>query len=168
MSNAMDIIDITIKDEWPNWEDYSLKQYFTKIATLIPNQKKEKIEVKKDFDPRYKTIKGLCYAFVIGGKFIKQGKTESTMAERIKSYNCGKKKYRGTGTCSVSNYKCLQSMLAINKPIEIYAFFAPPIHFELFGKEIETTVSPAKYIENMFNEKAQKEFNGKLPWCIQK
>ena len=91
MSNVMDIIDTTIKDEWPNWENYSMKDYFIKVATLIPNPKEEKVIVEKNYDPRYKTLRGACYAFVINGKFVKQGKTETTIHERIQSYNTGKK-----------------------------------------------------------------------------
>ena len=130
MSNAMDIIDTEIKTDWPNWNDYSMKNYFTKIATLIPDQANERVYPSKDMDSRYKTLAGVCYAFVIDGKFVKQGKTDQTMAKRVQSYNCGKKSYRESGTCSGSNYKCLQSMLAINKPIEVYAFFVPPVYFE--------------------------------------
>lgn len=169
MNNAMDIIDTTIKTDWPDWDNYSMKDYFIKIATLIPDQTKERVSPNKEnLDSRYNTLSGVCYALVIDGKFVKQGKTDTTMAKRVQSYNCGKKSYREKGTCSVSNYKCLQSMLAIGKPIEVYAFFVPPIYFEAFGEKIEATVSPSKYIEGVLNEKVEHEFNGKLPWCVQK
>lgn len=166
--NAMDIIDRAINEEWPNWNDYSMKNYFTKVATLIPNQEKETLVVQKDFDKRYVTTKGACYAMVIDGKFVRQGKTDTTLKERIQSYNCGKQQYRDKGTCSVSNYKCLQSILAINKPVELYAYFVPPISFTAFGEDVVTNMSPAKYIEKVLNTQIEKEFNGKLPWCIQK
>ena len=55
------------------------------------------------------------YCFVIDGKILKIGKTDTTMAKRVQSYNCGKKAYRENGTCSTTNYNILQSFLAINK-----------------------------------------------------
>jgi hypothetical protein len=139
---------------------------FIKLGELLPSVENESITIQNASDILL-TKKGLVYAFVIDGRVFKVGKTETTMKERIKSYNCGKRAYRENGTCSTTNYMVLQSFLTINKIVEIYGVPIPPARFVWNGQEIETDVSPAKYIEGQFLKQITASLNARLPGCTQ-
>lgn len=160
------IVKTEVPQDAPNFSEYSLKSYFEKIGILKPNCQRERLDCEI-LNKKYSTLEGLVYCFVIDGKILKIGKTDTTMAERVKSYNCGTKAYRERGTCSTTNYNVLQSFLAINKPVEIWAYFVPPIKVEAFGESFEITTSPAKFLEKLFQEKTQAQFGEKLLFCIQ-
>lgn len=151
---------------WPLFKDYSLNKEMFHAGQLIPDVKNEKLVWCPNdiFDDNYS---GLFYAFVINGHFYKAGKTDTTLKERISSYNCGKKEYRNNGTCSVTNYFVLQSLLNFNVPVDVYCFFAPKATLNIFGKEIAISESPAKYIEGLFLAQANADFGNKLPGCFQ-
>ena len=154
-----------IKD-WPLFKDYSLSSKMIHAGKIIPNIEEEKLmwTPNKDFDDNYN---GLFYAFVINDKFYKAGKTDTTMRERIKSYNCGKKEYRNNGTCSVTNYFILQTLLNFNVPVDVYCFLVPKATINIFGTKVEINESPAKYIEGIFLAQANSDFGNKLPGCFQ-
>jgi hypothetical protein len=118
------------------YDDFPYKQYFTKIGHLIPDNDKECVSLDLSFDR-----KDLVYIFVIDGIIIKIGSTSTTMKNRIQSYNCGKKAYRKNGTCSTTNYVCLQSILNINKKVDVYAFFPEDNKIDVWGIEKEISVS---------------------------
>lgn len=139
---------------------------FVKLGELLPNIENESITIQNANDILL-TKKGLVYAFIIDGRVFKVGKTETTMKDRIKSYNCGKRAYRENGTCSTTNYMVLQSFLSINKIVEIYGIPIPPARFVWNGQEIETDVSPAKYIEGQFLKEITTSLNERLPGCSQ-
>ena len=153
-------------ESWPLFKDYSLADKMFHAGQLIPDTKNEKLVwcPNKNFDDNYT---GLFYAFVVNGHFYKAGKTDTTLLERIKSYNCGKKEYRNNGTCSVTNYFVLQSLLNFNIPIDVYCFLAPKATLNIFGENVMISESPAKYIEGIFLAQANADFGNKLPGCFQ-
>lgn len=152
---------------WPNFKDYTYNKYMTYAGKLIPDTKNEKLvwEPAVDFPNDYC---GLFYAFVVNGKFYKGGKTDNTLVDRIKSYNCGKTEYRKkNGTCSVTNYFVLQTLLNFNVPVDVYCYLVPKAKLEIFGTTVEINTSPSKYIEGIFLNQAIIDFNDKLPGCFQ-
>ena len=151
---------------WPLFKDYSLANQMFHAGQLIPDTENEKLVwcPDKDFNDNYT---GLFYAFVVNGYFYKAGKTDTTLLDRIKSYNCGKKEYRGNGTCSVTNYFVLQSLLNFNVPVDVYCFLAPKATLNIFGENVMISESPAKYIEGIFLAQANADFGNKLPGCFQ-
>lgn len=153
-------------NNWPYFKDYSLSDKMIHAGQLIPDIDNEKLVWRPNdsFDDNYK---GLFYAFVVNGHFYKAGKTDTTLKERIGSYNCGTKGYRNNGTCSVTNYFVLQSLLNFNIPVDVYCFYAPKATLNIFGSNIEISESPAKYIEGLFLAQANKDFGNKLPGCFQ-
>ena len=77
------------------------------------------------------------------------------------------KEYRGNGTCSVTNYFVLQSLLNFNIPVDVYCFLAPKATLNIFGENVMISESPAKYIEGIFLAQANADFGNKLPGCFQ-
>ena len=150
----------------PRFSKYHLNAYFERIGQLIPDNNNEKLLFSGN-ERKFSKIEGAIYCFVIDDYILKIGKTDTTMAKRLISYNCGKKSYRENGTCSTTNYKVLQSFLAINKPVEVYCYFVPPAFLEVFGKKVSITTSPSKYIESVFLQKTKEQFGDKLLLCIQ-
>ena len=153
-------------ESWPLWENYSLKEYFVPLGTIYPDKDKEKLnwEAVEEMLNKYE---GLDYSFVIEGHFYKLGKTDTTMQDRLTSYNCGTENFRKDGTCSVTNFKVLQTLLNINKPVTVFALLAPKAILTVFGKTYEISVSPSKFIEGILIDQAKKDFGDKLPGCFQ-
>ena len=152
---------------WPNFEDYSYRPYMVHAGQMIPDTVNEKLVWKPDADFQ-DGYTGLFYAFVVNGKFYKGGKTDNTMKDRIPSYNSGKSEYRKkNGTCSVTNYFVLQTLLNFNVPVDVYCYYVPKAKLEIFGEVVEISVSPSKYVEGIFLNQANKEFGAKLPGCFQ-
>lgn len=152
---------------WPDFKDYTYNKYMIYAGKLIPDIENEKLVWEPDttFPNDYN---GLFYAFVVNGKFYKGGKTDNTIADRIKSYNCGKMEYRKkNGTCSVTNYFILQTLLNFNVPVDVYCYLVPKAKIEIFGNVVEINTSPSKYIEGIFLNQAVIDFNNKLPGCFQ-
>lgn len=153
-------------ESWPLWKDYTLKDYFILLGTIYPNKDKEMLDWKV-IEEMFDKCEGLDYGFVIDEHFYKIGKTDTTMKDRLQSYNCGKKDFRKNGTCSVTNFKVLQTLLNINKPVTVYALLAPKAILTVFGKTYEINTSPSKFIEGILIEQAKKDFGDKLPGCFQ-
>ena len=152
---------------WPEYSDYSYRNYMAHAGQLIPDTNSEKLIWKPDenFQDNYA---GLFYAFVVNGKFYKGGKTDNTMKNRIQSYNCGKNEYRKkNGSCSVTNYFVLQTLLNFNVPVDVYCYYVPKAKLEIFGEIVEISVSPSKYVEGIFLNQANKDYGEKLPGCFQ-
>lgn len=135
------------------YKNYKYKKYFSHICDLIPNLKDEKIEII-NLDPKTGKIDGLVYIMVIDGKILKIGETINTIKDRIQSYNCGKLKHRISGTASTTNFFILQSILKINKKVNVFAMFPPKPKFKIFGKEVISSHPPVKIAE----KKLIKEF----------
>lgn len=155
-----------IPQDAPQFSTYNLKPYFSYVGKIIPNKEKERLDFVGD-TKKYNNIEGVVYLFVVEDRILKLGKTDTSMKKRIQSYNCGKKQYRENGTCSTTNYKVLQSFLAINKSVSLYCYFVPPITIDLFGEKVAITTSPSKCIEKAFQKKTQDQFGDKLSLCIQ-
>lgn len=152
---------------FPLLEDTPELDDFIKIGEIIPNVEAQRLDVKEAL-PIFYEKEGMVYAFIIDDRVFKLGKTEVTMLERLKSYNCGKIAYRDNGTCSTTNYMVLQSFLNINKQVDVYGIPIPSATFIWKGKKITTDVSPAKYIEREFLKKITETLHAKLPGCTQK
>lgn len=64
----------------------------------------------------FSTYKGVAYIITcqigIDEYIIKFGSTRKTMQERLSSYNCGTTRARSNGTCSTTNFKMMQSLVA--------------------------------------------------------
>ncbi len=110
-----------LKDEI-DYKDFEYKEYFNLLCELVPNNSLEKLEINA-IDEKNMKNEGLVYVFVIQGKIFKIGHSITPITKRVQSYNCGKVEYRKNGTCSTTNYFVLQSLLKINKIVQVYAFF---------------------------------------------
>lgn len=158
--------DLNEIEEWPDFSSYRLGKEMIFAGQLIPDGENERLVWKPNehFDNSYE---GVLYAFVVNGKLYKIGKTDTSFAERVASYNCGKRAYRKNGTCSVTNYSILQTLLNFNIPVDVYCYLVPKATLRAFGTEIEIVTSPAKYIEGLFLKTAKDDFGNRLPGCIQ-
>lgn len=164
MKNKNDI-PLDLKDiNSISYNDFKFKSFFEKVCDLIPNLKKEKIEIK-NLIGKGLTNKGLVYCFVINNKVVKIGNTITTIKERIQSYNCGKQKYRDKGTCSTTNYFVLQTFLKTNENIEVYGFFPEKQEIDVFGTKYFQTINPKQYEAHIL--KYMKDKNIFPILCIQ-
>lgn len=155
-----------IKDEI-NFEDFDKKDLFVHICNLLPNKTLEKLEVQIIDNEKCKTG-GLVYVFVIEGKIFKIGQSIDNIIKRVQSYNCGKVEYRIKGTNSTTNYFVLQSLLHINKCIEVYAFFPDLPEYTLFGKKYKDSWQVSKRAENIIINEFVEKYNKKPIGCTQK
>ncbi len=110
-----------LKDEI-DYKDFEYKEYFNLLCELVPNNSLEKLEINA-IDEKNMKNEGLVYVFVIQDKIFKIGHSITPITKRVQSYNCGKVEYRKNGTCSTTNYFILQSLLKINKIVQVYVFF---------------------------------------------
>lgn len=165
MEGVFSVEDIS---SWKEWESFPLKDMFSLLGELNPSSEKEKLDWTPIYDD-IDNIEGVVYAFVLKNsrKLYKIGKTDTTLKERITSYNCGKTDYRKNGTCSVTNYKTLQSFINIGEPIEVYGYITPKAQLVFNGEIIDISCSPSKYIEGFFLEAATNWNGEKLPGCVQ-
>ena len=86
---------------------------------------------------------------VIDNKILKIGQTITDVKCRIQSYNSGKKKHRKKGTCSTTNYFILQSLLNIDKRVNLYVYFAEKKPYDIFGVKGNDCFPSAKVIEKI-------------------
>ncbi|RLA08498.1 MAG: hypothetical protein DRQ51_02505 [Gammaproteobacteria bacterium] len=136
------------------------------MCDLKPNKDRERLEV---INPNKDNINknGLVYLFVINDKIFKIGHTITSIVKRVQSYNCGKIEYRIAGTNSTTNYFVLQSLLNMNKIINVYAFFPIQPKYKIFGKEYQDGRAPAKTAENKIINEFIKNHNKKPIGCTQ-
>ncbi|CAJ2375831.1 MAG: conserved hypothetical protein [Arenicellales bacterium IbO2] len=113
------------------YEDFIFKGCFEWLCELKPDRKKEKLFIRRSNQEKI-GVDGLVYAMVIKGKIFKIGQTTMKFRGRLSSYNCGRRKFRERGTPSTTNFFVLQSLLAINLPVQIYAYFAKKQGYEIF------------------------------------
>jgi len=124
-----------------SFSTFNKKYNFTKLCTLIPDKENERLIIKDLGEDK----RGLVYAMVCNDILLKVGSTITSMEDRIKSYNCGRKKFRENGTCSTTNYYVLQSLLNLGMDIEVYVFYPEEIKVNVFGEEVHTSVPPKLY-----------------------
>ncbi len=149
-----------------NYSIYDYKDYFTYLCSINPNKEKEKLEIVNVND-KCKDTAGLIYIFVVEDKIFKIGQTTDTFVNRIQSYNCGTKKARSSGTCSVTNYFVLQSFLALGKQVDVYAYYPPKATYELFEETITSSEAPSKYAERLIVGDFEKKYYKKPIGCTQ-
>ena len=68
------------------------------------------------------------YIITFNGYIVKIGGTYTGMKNAITSYNCGARKAREKGTCSVTNYHCTEAQYTAirdGKKVEWYVFDVP-------------------------------------------
>lgn len=155
-----------LKDE-VSYDDFEYKEDFSIICRLIPNVDKEKLDIEI-IDVENCKKSGLVYLFVIDNKIFKIGQSITPITKRIQSYNCGKVEYRINGTNSTTNYFVLQSLLKINLPVDVYAFFPDQPEYELFGKKYQDSWQVSKRAENIIINDFIKNHNKKPIGCTQK
>ena len=84
--------------------------------------------VVRGLEEKYESYRELIYAIVIDGKIVKIGGTYTGMKKRHGSYNCGTRKARAKGTCSVTNFDITEyqfTALRQGKTVEWYVFDVP-------------------------------------------
>ena len=97
--------------------------------------------VVSGLENKYNEYRELIYILSIDGKVAKIGGTYVGMKGRHQSYNCGTRKARKKGTCSVTNYNETESQYAAilnGKTVEWYVFDGPfaEATINVWGKEI--------------------------------
>ncbi len=138
-----------------NFDSIPFANKFTKICSLYPNKKLERLELIDVLNDDIINKNGLIYCFVHKNKLLKVGCTTTSLSKRIISYNCGKEKYRFNGTCSTTNFFVLQSLLNFNVIIDVYCYFPEQIKVDVFGS-IETSSLPVKLYEKCILSKLKK------------
>jgi len=141
------------------FSSFKHRGFFTFLCDLIPERHKERFVIQNQV-PGLVKKRGVLYAFELNGKLIKIGSTTTSFKDRVQSYNCGKKAYRKSGTCSTTNYFVLQSLLNINKPVRVFGYFPKEIKIDVFGTK-ETIALPPKRFEKKLLTQLKKD--GKLP-----
>ena len=127
---------IDLSDELP--VDTFLKYGFYKIADASlkpeyrfrqnPEVNPIQYNVVKGQEKKYKERGEFIYIIAIDGKVAKIGGTYVGMKGRHGSYNCGTRKARNKGTCSVTNYNVTEAQYAAirdGKKVEWYVFDVP-------------------------------------------
>lgn len=136
-----------------DFKSYDFYTIFNKTCSL--KVENENLLITK----KYKELpsNGCIYAFVIENKLVKIGMTTTSLSKRFQSYNCGKSKYRESGTCSVTNYWILHNFENYGKEIDVYTF--EDISFQnnyLFLNNTINIKPPYKEMEKILNKKAGK------------
>ena len=146
--------------------DTFLKYEFYKIADAVlkpehrfiknPEVNPIQYNVVKGLEEKYKSYRELIYAIVIDGKIVKIGGTYTGMKKRHGSYNCGTRKARAKGTCSVTNFDITEyqfTALVQGKTVEWYVFDVPLA---------ETTVNLPWGDEISYNAKTYMKYESSL------
>jgi hypothetical protein len=128
-----------------------LKYGFYKIADavlkpeerFIKNPEVNPIEyrVVPGLEQKYDEYRELIYILAIDGKVAKIGGTYVGMKGRHQSYNCGTRKARAKGTCSVTNFNITEAQYASisdGKSVEWYVFDVPLAEatINVWGEEV--------------------------------
>ena len=146
-------------------KDFKYKDMFKLLCYLVPEVDKERIIIEDSGDGLIDK-KGILYLLVLDGKILKVGSSTVSFKERVSSYNCGKKAFRNNGTCSTTNYFVLQSLLNINKKVEVYYFFPEEIEMDVFGEKEMISLPAKRFEKSILTELKEKH---KLPvLCTQK
>ncbi len=164
--NIVILKDVNDLEKEVSYSDFEYKTYFKHLCNLIPNNELEKLEIEQVDKENFKKA-GLVYVFVVDGKILKIGHSITAISKRVQSYNCGKTEYRISGTNSTTNYFILQSLLKINKIVNVYAFFPEQPKYILFGKEYQDSFPTSKRAENEILNDFIKKHKKKPIGCTQ-
>ena len=125
------------------FEDWDYKSYFSHVCDLMPDLVGEKLEPKNIRGNKYNES-GVVYVFVVSGWIVY---IEHTTRKRIGNYNGGNTKGSG-GT----NKRILESMLYINKTVNVYMFTEKPCYCVL-GESHQDGRAPARTAEKVVLKK---------------
>lgn len=97
--------------------------------------------VVSGLEDKYNSYRELIYILAIDGKVAKIGGTFVGMKGRHQSYNCGTRKARAKGTCSVTNFNITEAQYTAiidGKSVEWYIFDVPPAEatINVWGEEV--------------------------------
>tara|TARA_R100001443_G_C3307519_1_gene166879 strand:+ start:232 stop:810 length:579 start_codon:yes stop_codon:yes gene_type:complete len=124
--------------------------------------------VVKGLEEKYDSYRELIYAIVIDGKIVKIGGTYTGMKKRHGSYNCGTRKARAKGTCSVTNFDITEyqfTALRQGKTVEWYVFDVPLAEATInlpWGEEITYNAKTYMKYESSLSHK-YAELRGAVP-----
>ena len=154
-----------------------LKYGFYKIADatlkaeerFIKNPEVNPIEyvVVPGLESKYNEYRELIYIIAIDGKVAKIGGTYVGMKGRHQSYNCGTRKARNKGTCSVTNFNVTEAQYAAicdGKEVEWYVFDVPLAEatINVWGEEMVYNAKTYYKYESALCNKYQ-ELTGHFP-----
>ena len=124
--------------------------------------------VVRGLEEKYESYRELIYAIVIDGKIVKIGGTYTGMKKRHGSYNCGTRKARAKGTCSVTNFDITEyqfTALCQGKTVEWYVFDVPLAEATInlpWGEEITYNAKTYMKYESSLSHK-YAELRGAVP-----
>jgi len=116
----------------------------------------------------YEKYKEQIYIITFDNKVVKIGKTKVGMKGRHQSYNCGTRKARAKGTCSVTNYNVTEAQYtAIRDGVSVdwYCFDIPQLRTELniFGENhVVVAETNDKYESVLINQYIEAKGNKPL------
>lgn len=154
-----------------------IKYGFYKIADatlkskerFIKNPEVNPIEyiVVPGLETKYNKYCELIYILAIGEKVAKIGGTYVGMKGRHSSYNCGTRKARAKGTCSVTNFNITETQYASiqeGKKVEWYVYEVPLAEstISVWGEEIMYNAKTYYKYESALCEK-YKQLTGHFP-----
>jgi hypothetical protein len=154
-----------------------LKYGFYKIADatlkseerFIKNPEVNPIEyvVVPGLESKYNEYRELIYIIAIDDKVAKIGGTYVGMKGRHQSYNCGTRKARNKGTCSVTNFNVTEAQYAAirdGKKVEWYVFDVPLAEavINVWGEDITYNAKTYYKYESALCNKYQ-ELTGHFP-----
>lgn len=136
---------------------------------FIKNPKVNPIEyvVIPGLEKKYKEYRELIYILAIDEKVAKIGGTYVGMKGRHSSYNCGTRKARAKGTCSVTNFNITETQYAAilnGKKVEWYVYDVPLAEatINVWGEEISYNTKTYYKYESTLCEK-YKNLTGHFP-----
>ncbi len=124
-------------------------------------------QVVPGLESSYSSYKEVVYVLSIGGKVAKIGGTKVGMKGRHSSYNCGTRKARAKGTCSVTNFNLTEAQYAAiqaGESVEWFAYDVPVVTAELnvFGETHQVKTSLFTKYEAVLLSR-YKEMTGTFP-----
>lgn len=116
---------------------------------------------------QYNSYRELIYILAIDGKVAKIGGTYVGMKGRHQSYNCGTRKARAKGTCSVTNFNITEAQYAAildGKSVEWYVFDVPLAEatITVWGEEVTYNAKTYYKYESALCDKYQ-QLTGHFP-----
>lgn len=138
-------------------------------ARFLKNPEVNPIEyvVVPGLESKYEEYRELIYILAIDGKVAKIGGTYVGMKGRHSSYNCGTRKARNKGTCSVTNFNISEvqySSIRNGKKVEWYVYDVPLAEatINVWGENVTYNSKTYYKYESMLCEK-YKNLTGHFP-----
>lgn len=138
-SNEIEVFHFVEKYNFYKIADVKLKS----AERFIKNPEVNPIDyvVVPGLEDKYNSYRELIYVLAIDGKVAKIGGTYVGMKGRHQSYNCGTRKARAKGTCSVTNFNITETQYAAimsGKRVEWYVFDVPLAEatINVWGEEV--------------------------------